>query len=211
MSPKRDAADLIVVGAGVIGLSVAWRAAARGLRVTVLERDDAQHASSRVAAGMLAPVSEMEFGRGGRRLLALGMRSAALWPAFASELEAASGEEVALLATGTLMVARDADEARELERQIELRSSLGLRAMRLLASQARELEPRSLPRSGSRCSFPTITRSNRGWCWVRCAARVSAPACGCAITARWRACSVTTPACWGCSCAAASSWSRTPW
>ncbi|HEV2982146.1 MAG TPA: glycine oxidase ThiO [Solirubrobacteraceae bacterium] len=145
MSRERDSAELIVVGAGVIGLSVAWRAATRGMRVTVLERDDAQQASSRVAAGMLAPVSEMEFGRGGRRLLALGMRSAALWPAFASELEAASGEEVGLLATGTLMVARDADEARELERQIELRSSLGLRAMRLRASQARELEPALAP------------------------------------------------------------------
>jgi glycine oxidase len=145
MSPDRESADAIVVGAGVIGLAVAWRCAARGMSVTVLERDDAQHASSRVAAGMLAPVSEMEFGRGGRRLLALGMRSAALWPGFAAELEAASGEEVGLRQTGTLMVARDADEARELERQIELRSSLGLRAARLRASQARELEPALAP------------------------------------------------------------------
>lgn len=145
MSRERDCADVIVVGAGVIGLAVAWRAAARGMSVTVLERDEALQASSRVAAGMLAPVSEMEFGRGGRRLLALGMRSAALWPGFAAELEAASGEEVGLRQTGTLMVARDADEARELERQIELRSSRGLRAVRLLASQARELEPALAP------------------------------------------------------------------
>jgi len=145
MSLHRESADVIVVGAGVIGLTVAWRAAVRGARVTVLERDDAQDAASRVAAGMLAPVSEVEFGRGGRRLLALGMRSAALWPAFASELQEASGEQVGLLQSGTLMVARDADEARELERQIELRRSLGLRAVRLRASQARELEPALAP------------------------------------------------------------------
>jgi glycine oxidase len=145
MSPHRESADVIVVGAGVIGLAVAWRAAARGMSVTVLERDEARRASSRVAAGMLAPVSELEFGRGGRRLLVLGIRSAELWPGFAAELEAASGEEVGLLKTGTLMVARDADEARELERQIELRSSHGLVARRLLASQARELEPALAP------------------------------------------------------------------
>jgi glycine oxidase len=144
MSLNREA-DVVVVGAGVIGLAVAWRAAQRGMSVVVLERDAADAAASRVAAGMLAPVSEMEFGRGGRRLLALGMRSAALWPEFASELATASGQEVGLLATGTLMVARDADEARELERQIELRSSVGLRAQRLRPSQARELEPALAP------------------------------------------------------------------
>jgi glycine oxidase len=144
--PLRAREDhVIVIGAGIIGLAVAWRARQRGQRVTVLERGAVGAGTSRVAAGMLAPVSEVEFGPAGARALELGLRSAALWPAFASELEAAGGQAVGLLRTGTLMVARDADEARELERQIAFRGSLGLRASRIRASRARELEPALAP------------------------------------------------------------------
>src|SRR5438270_14071500 len=50
--------DIAVVGGGVIGLSVAWRCAQRGMRVVVLERDGPGAGSSHAAAGMIAPVSE---------------------------------------------------------------------------------------------------------------------------------------------------------
>jgi glycine oxidase len=145
MPARTQNPDLIVIGGGVIGLAVAWRARELGLGVTLLERELAGGATSRVAAGMLAPVSEVEFGEAGGRMLELGLRSAALWPGFAAELEAASHERVGLLRAGTLMVARDSDEARELERQIAFRASLGLRATRVRASHARELEPALAP------------------------------------------------------------------
>jgi glycine oxidase len=145
MPTRTHSAEVIVIGAGVIGLAAAWRASAAGMRVTVLERDVAGAGTSRVAAGMLAPVSEVEFGVAGGRVLQLGLRSGAAWPGFAGELEAASGEQVGLSAAGTLMVARDADEARELERQIDFRHSLGLRGERVRASRARELEPALAP------------------------------------------------------------------
>jgi glycine oxidase len=137
---------VIVVGAGVIGLAVAWRARARGMEVTVLDREAAGRGTSYVAAGMLAPVAEVEFGEAGRRVLELGLRSAELWPAFAEQLQAAAGIDVGLMRTGTLLVARDADEARELDRQIALRDSLGLRTRRLRPSDARELESALAPR-----------------------------------------------------------------
>ncbi len=140
-----DSTDVAVVGGGIIGLAVAWAARRRGLSVTLLERDRVGMAASHVAAGMLAPVSEVEYGGGGRRLLQLGLRSAAMWPAFAQELGAAAGMEVGLRRTGTLIAARDADEARELERQLELRSSLGLSVRRLRGSEARETEPGLAP------------------------------------------------------------------
>jgi glycine oxidase len=145
MSSSHGSPDVLVIGGGVIGLSIAWRARERGATVTVLERDSAGAGTSRVAAGMLAPVAEAEFGEGGRRLLELGLRSAAAWPAFAEELQAASEVDVGLLSTGTLLLARDADEARELERQIAFRDSLGLTVERLRASQAREREPALAP------------------------------------------------------------------
>ncbi len=137
--------DVVIVGGGIIGLAVAWRACEKGLLVTLLERDTVGRGTSYVAAGMLAPVAEAEFGAAGRRLLELGQRSAEMWPGFAAELEEATGTEVGLLQTGTLVVARDEDEARELERQLAFRQSLGLRTERLRASAAREREPGLAP------------------------------------------------------------------
>jgi len=137
--------DVVVVGGGIIGLAVAWRARERGASTLVLERGETGQGTSRVAAGMLAPVAEAEFGDSARRLLELGLRSAELWPAFAAELQERAGIDVGLLRTGTLLLARDQDEARELERQLAFRQSLGLRVERLRPSQAREREPALAP------------------------------------------------------------------
>ena len=141
--------DVAVLGGGIVGLSVAWRAAQRGLSVAVLERDrlgsHPPSGATHVAAGMLAPISEVEFGAAGRGVLELGVRSAALWPRFAAELERAGECEVGLRRSGTLVVARDDDEARELERQLAFRRELGLQAERMRPSEAREREPALAP------------------------------------------------------------------
>jgi glycine oxidase len=147
-SPESGAArewDVVVVGGGIVGLATAWRARRAGLSVTLLERSRTGEGTSHVAAGMLAPVAEVEFGEAGRRVLDLGLRSAAIWPEFAAELEQRTGMDVGLRRTGTLVVARDDDEARELERQLDFRAGLDLRARRLLPSAARELEPALAP------------------------------------------------------------------
>lgn len=145
MRSEHDDVDLIVVGGGVIGLSAAWKARLSGLSVMLLEREHLGAGASRVAAGMLAPVAETEFGPAGREVLNLGLRSAAMWPAFAAELEAASGVEVPIYQAGTLLIARDADAARALERQIALRDSLSLPTRRLRPSEARAREPALAP------------------------------------------------------------------
>src|SRR5580700_4089233 len=123
MSGSAESIDVAIVGGGIVGLATAWRARTRGMTVTVLERDTTGRGTSHVAAGMLAPVAEAEFGEGGRRLLELGLRSAEMWPGFAAELQEASGEEVGLRRSGTLVLARDEDEARALERQLVFRRS----------------------------------------------------------------------------------------
>src|ERR1700738_4819109 len=58
MARASNSPEVLVIGAGIIGLTVAWRAGAQGMSVTVLERGLAGGGTSRVAAGMLAPVSE---------------------------------------------------------------------------------------------------------------------------------------------------------
>jgi glycine oxidase len=92
---------------------------------------------------MLAPIAEADPGE--QALLALGMRSAQRWPAFADELERASGIDVGYRRCGTLVVARDRDEAEALERERALRERLELRVEPLLPSAARRLEPALAP------------------------------------------------------------------
>jgi glycine oxidase len=129
-----------VIGAGVIGLSVAWRARARGLSVVVLERGVAGRGTSWLAAGMLAPITEASPAE--EPLLELGLRSARAYPEFLAELEqAAGGDPVGYTPCGTLLVARDGDEARSLERELELRERFGLAVQSLRPSVARSLEP----------------------------------------------------------------------
>jgi glycine oxidase len=136
-------ADVVVVGAGVAGLSVAHRAASRGLRTIVLDRGEPGGATTRVAAGMLAPVSEAAFGE--RDLLALNLAAAARWPAWAQEVAAGSGLDTGLRECGTLLVARDRDQAEALERELAFRRECGLPAERLLPSRARDREPALSP------------------------------------------------------------------
>src|SRR3954454_17130147 len=116
--------DGAVVGAGIAGLASAWRAARSGLRVVVLERGEPGCGASSVAAGMLAPVTETDFGED--ELLRLNLESAALWPAFAAQLEDATGMPIGYSADGALVVAVDRDDAEELHRLHELQRSLGL-------------------------------------------------------------------------------------
>ena len=142
MSEKRSF-DAIFVGGGVIGLSCAWRAALRGARVAVLERAEPPAGATNVAAGMLAPVGELTFGE--PELLQLTLASAALYPDFAAELEAASGASTGYAQRGALHIALDGDEAAQLRRVHELQGSLGLEAEWLSPRRCRELEPGLTP------------------------------------------------------------------
>ena len=144
MSNRPSSSDVVVVGAGVIGLAVGWRAAQHGLKVLVLERGQGPaRETSSVAAGMLAPVSETLATE--LPLMRLGLASAQAYPGFVAELTEASGMDTGYLRCGTLLAARDGDEAEALARELTLRESLGLGAHRLRASEARRLEPALAP------------------------------------------------------------------
>jgi glycine oxidase len=136
--PAKGPPDIRVVGGGLIGLSIAWRAAQRGASVSVLEAGTLGSGASHVAAGMLAPTAELEVGEAGARLLELSLRSLERWPAFAEELGVG-------LRFGSLLVARDADEAEALERELAIRRDRGLDVERLRPSEARRREPALAP------------------------------------------------------------------
>ena len=130
--------DVLVLGGGIIGAVATWRASCLGLSVTCLDPAPGSGATW-AAAGMLAPVTEASFGE--PDLAALCVDSAARWPAFAGELEQASGHDVGLATCGTLSVSYDQGDAQEAERLHALHRSLGLASDRLSVAEAREREP----------------------------------------------------------------------
>lgn len=134
--------DVVIVGAGVIGLGIAWRAAQAGLGVTVVDSAFGRGASW-AAAGMLAPVTEVHYGE--QALLELNLAAAARWREFAAELEASAARPVGYRRCGTLTVARDTDDNAALEDLYSFQLGLGLDVERLRGRECRQLEPGLAP------------------------------------------------------------------
>lgn len=134
LSPRGAVA---VLGAGVIGLACAWRAAAAGFAVTVHDGAPATGASH-VAGGMLAPVTEAKPGED--ELLTMGSASLLRWPDFAADL-AAAGADPGLHTAGTLQVAIDPGDRAELDRLAELLVRMGRTVHPLSGAELRRAEP----------------------------------------------------------------------
>ena len=143
--PRSTRYDAVVIGAGLIGLASAWRARRRGLSVLVVDRATEPGAgASGVAAGMLAPVTEADFGEEGPLRVNLAGRER--WPSFAAELEEQSGLPTSYRESGALVVAADRDDAEALRRLQDFQRTLGLEVDWLPASRCRRLEPGLSPR-----------------------------------------------------------------
>ncbi|MEU7906088.1 FAD-dependent oxidoreductase [Actinoplanes sp. NPDC049118] len=138
-----SATEVVVVGGGIIGLSIAWRCAQRGLAVTVHD-DGGDDGAWYAAAGMLAPAGETGFGQ--EALTELMVESAGRWPGFAAELGREAGIDVGYDRTGTLTVALTADDLAAAQRLWAYRRGLGLGVSPLGPSALRDLEPALSPR-----------------------------------------------------------------
>lgn len=139
---NHDPSEVVVVGAGVIGLAIAWRLAARGMTVTLTDPSPASGATG-VAAGMLAPVNEARHGE--EPLLRLNLHAAEQYAGFAAEVADAAGEPVGYRETATLAVALDAGDAAALDDLHRFQNELGLDARTVSRRECRELEPLLAP------------------------------------------------------------------
>jgi glycine oxidase len=128
-----------VIGGGVIGLAIAWRLAQRGAKVTVFDKNAAGSGATHAAAGMLAACAEAEPGE--TALVGLNRASQLMWPAFADELESATGMAVELRTKGTLVLALTTDDQARLRRDLALQNSLGLPTEWMSAAEVRRREP----------------------------------------------------------------------
>ncbi len=134
---------VLVVGGGVIGLSCAWRLAVTGHRVTLVAPSPGRDGASWVAAGMLAPVTEVQFGEAA--LTELLLEGARGWKEFSAALEEASGCEVGHDQSGTLAVALDTSDRAALDQLLAYQHTLGCTAHRRTASECRRLVPALSP------------------------------------------------------------------
>ena len=128
-----------IIGAGVVGLGIAWRLAAQGAFVQVFDRGAAGAGATHAAAGMLAACAEAESGE--EALIALGRESQTRWPSFAAELLQASGIDVELRTEGTLVVALTADDQARLLHHLVFQHKLGLPLQWITAAETRQREP----------------------------------------------------------------------
>jgi glycine oxidase len=92
--------DAIIIGAGIMGLSLAIELRKKGLHVLILERGEPGREASYAAAGMLAASGD-EFPK---ILKPLAQESARMYPEFVHELEDESGLKVDLRHQGTILI-----------------------------------------------------------------------------------------------------------
>jgi glycine oxidase len=136
-----ESSNVVVVGGGVIGLSVAYELLRRGRGVTVLERGEPGCGATCASAGMLAPVSEAEIEC--PEQIVFGRDSLARYPELIRAVEEDAGPPgCGYRQEGTLWVAVNRDEREHLDHLAETVRLKGLAAERLSRDDVLDLEPR---------------------------------------------------------------------
>src|SRR3954452_19631213 len=138
MASFKGSADVVIVGGGVIGLSIARALALRGVRdVCLVERGNLGTEASWAAAGMLLPQVEAD---AADEFFNLASQSRDLYPAFAAALREETGIDVELDTTGTLYLALTEHDHAEIEKRYDWQTRAGFSVELLSGAEARGLE-----------------------------------------------------------------------
>jgi glycine oxidase len=130
--------DVVIVGGGIIGGSIAFELSRRNLRVAVLDRQELMREASWAAAGMLSPAPDCP---AAIPLVPLGRASLDLYPQFVAAIEEASEIRTDYRTGGALEVLCHGDAERELSTLVALHHGLGLACEPLPLEEALEMEP----------------------------------------------------------------------
>src|ERR1044072_5398871 len=137
MDYSKGSADVVIIGGGVIGLAIARGLALRGMRdVCLIERATLGAEASSAAAGMLLPQVEAD---AEDDFFRLACQSRDLYPSFAAALREETGVDVELDTTGTLYVALNEHDHKEIEKRYHWQTRAGLAVELLSAAAAGEL------------------------------------------------------------------------
>lgn len=138
--------DVIVVGGGLIGSSIASELAAQKLRVVLLDRQQPGREASSAAAGMLSPAPDSPEAL---PLVPLAQQSLGLYPDFVSAIEKTSGKSVAFARTGALEVLDHADAVTKCDHRLAQYATLGIAAEPISIESARAQEPALNPNAAA--------------------------------------------------------------
>ena len=131
MSPIPRAADVVVVGGGVIGASVAFHLAEAGVDTCLLERDElAGGSTSRAAGGIRAQFSDP-------LNIAIGLRSIEAFQQFGER----PGAEIDLHQVGYLFLLDRSEDVAAFEASMALQNELGVPSRFVALDEVRELCP----------------------------------------------------------------------
>jgi len=185
LGASSNSSRIIIVGGGVIGLSIAWRLARENTRdeILLLDANRAGEGTSRVSAGMIAPIAEAGFED--PHFIKFARLSRERYRAFVSEVSRDADMPVVLGEEGSIIVAIHRDDVEAMRRVYEHRRHAELPVEWLTGTEAREMEPTLTPRVSAamwiaydgqvnpRALLPALVRAcNRRGVEVRESARV---------------------------------------
>lgn len=134
--------DVIIVGGGVIGSSIAYELSLRGISSLVLERNEIASEASSAAAGMLA--AQAEFIEEAP-LFELALKSRAMFPQLVEKLKELAGMDVGFVKKGLMRIAMTAEDVLRYQEQAKHQHHLGLSVDWLTKEQTLEIEPLLAP------------------------------------------------------------------
>jgi glycine oxidase len=130
--------DVLVVGAGLIGSSIAWLLSKAGCRVVLIDAGSFGGEASAAGAGMLAPGGEYREPSPAARL---AIESLAMYPTFVRQLEKESGLSIDYRKCGAIELAYDLERWRELRRRADVQRRFGIPAQSLCPSSLSAVAP----------------------------------------------------------------------
>ena len=130
---------VLIIGGGIIGLSIAWRLIGIGKKVVVVDKRNLGKEASWAAAGMLS--GRLDLKPSEKQLLPIFEKSHNAWPEFAEELENKSGKRIGYRKEGTLMIACDINEEQKLKNNYNFLKNNNIHVSWLSGNKIREKEP----------------------------------------------------------------------
>ncbi len=144
-------ADVIIIGAGIIGATCAWRLAQVGMRVTVFERNAPGSEASQAALGLLAFHAKA---RTPSQFNELRRRSRQFYPAIIEELAETIGQRPDYRASGQLLIAPAETDRPDIELVYTANTKLGIEVERPTPEECHMLAPGLNPDIHGALFFP---------------------------------------------------------
>ena len=135
--------DVLIIGAGIVGASCAWRLSQAGLSVKVLDRTAPGSEASQAALGVLTFHGRPDTMPEPMRMLARKSRD--YYPAIIDELEEAVGERVYFRQEGQLILGINEGDMPSLEETLRVNRLEGVEIERASVEEALRLEPNLNP------------------------------------------------------------------